>query len=64
LEISSVNDHYAKQGQLTYRMVNVYWGDAGGSIQRYAECSMHGAKEASVSAEEIDTFKALIFDDK
>lgn len=64
LEISSVNDHYAKLGQLTYRMVNGYWGDAGGSIQRYAECSMHGAKEASVSAEEIDTFRALIFDDK
>ena len=45
LEISSVNDYYAKSGELQYRMVNGYWGDAGGSIQRYAECSMHGDKE-------------------
>lgn len=64
LEISSVNDHYATQGQLQYKVVNGYWGDAGGSIQRYAECSMHGAKEANVSAEEIDNFRALVFDDK
>lgn len=64
LEISSVNDHYASLGKLQYKMVNGYWGDAGGSIQRYAECSMHGAKEAKVSAEEIDHFRALVFDDK
>lgn len=64
LEISSVNDHYARLGKLTHRKVNGYWGDAGGSIQRYAECSMHGAKEANVSASEIDSFRALVFDDK
>ena len=64
LEISSVNDHYAKNEQLTYRTITGYWGDAGGSIQRYAECNMHGAKEANVSAEEIDHFRALVFDDK
>jgi len=64
LEISSVNDYYAKQGKLAYKMVNGYWGDAGGSIQRYAECNMHGAKEAKVSAQEIDTFRSIVFDDK
>jgi len=64
LEISSVNDHYASMGKLDSRVVNGYWGDAGGSIQRYAECSMHGAKEANVSAEEIDNFKTVVFDDK
>lgn len=64
LEISSVNNYYAEQGTLEYSMVNGYWGDAGGSIQRYAECSMHGAKEANVSAEEIDSFRSIVFDDK
>lgn len=64
LEISSVNDYFASRGQLQYKMVNGYWGDAGGSIQRYAECNMHGAKEANVSAEEIDTFRSIVFDDK
>ena len=64
LEISSVNDHYASRGTLQYQLVNGYWGDAGGSIQRYAECSMHGAKEANVSAEEIDNFRSVVFDDK
>lgn len=33
-------------------------------LQRYAECNMHGAKEANVSAEEIDSFKSVVFDDK
>lgn len=64
LEISSVNDHYASQGYLIHKEVTGYWGDAGGSIQRYAECSMHGAKEADVSAEEIDNFRSIVFDDK
>lgn len=64
LEISSVNDYYASRGELLSKEVKGYWGDAGGSIQRYAECSMHGAKEANVSAQEIDTFKAIVFDDK
>jgi len=64
LEISSVNDYYAEREQLEYRIVKGYWGDAGGSIQRYAECSMHGAKQANVSAEEIDNFRSVVFDDK
>jgi len=64
LEISDVNDFYAKNGSLGYERVNGYWGDSGGSLQRYAECSMHGAKEANVSSEEIDEFRSLVFDDK
>ncbi len=64
LEISSVNDYYASQDQLQYRLVKGYWGDAGGSIQRYAECSMLGAKKANVSAEDIETFRSIVFDDR
>jgi dTDP-glucose pyrophosphorylase len=64
LEISSVTDHFAKLGQLDSRKINGYWGDAGGSIQRYAECSMHGAKQANVSEQDIDNFKSVVFDDK
>jgi glucose-1-phosphate thymidylyltransferase len=64
LEISSVNDHYASLGVLKYKMVNGFWGDAGSSIQKYAECSMYGAKESKVSMEEIENFKNLIFDVK
>ena len=64
LEISSVNDFYAKSSNLSYKTVNGYWGDAGGSISRYAECSMQGAKEADISADEIDGFRAVVFDDK
>lgn len=64
LEISSVNDYYASRGELLSKEVKGYWGDAGGSIQRYAECSMHGAKEAKVSAKEIEEFKNIVFDEK
>ena len=64
LEISSVNDHYAAAHTLEYRTVKGYCGDAGGSIQRYAECSMHGAKKANVSAKEIESFRSIVFDDK
>jgi glucose-1-phosphate thymidylyltransferase len=64
LEISSVNDFFASSGVLQHQVVKGYWGDAGGSIQRYAECSMHGAKQANVSAEEIDSFRSIVFDDK
>jgi len=64
LEISSVNDYYAKEGTLTSKTFTGYWGDAGGSMQRYAECSMHGAKKANISVEEIEDFKAVVFDDK
>lgn len=64
LEISTVNDHYAAQGTLEYKTVNGFWGDAGSSIQKYAECSMYGAKESKVSADEIENFKNMIFDVK
>lgn len=64
LEISSVNDVYASKELLEHRIIKGYWGDAGGSIQRYAECGMHGAKKANVSAEEIDSFRSIVFDDK
>jgi glucose-1-phosphate thymidylyltransferase len=64
LEISSVNNFFASAEVLQYQEVKGYWGDAGGSIQRYAECNMHGAKEANVSAEEIDSFRSIVFDDK
>jgi glucose-1-phosphate thymidylyltransferase len=64
LEISSVNHKMAEQGLLDYRLVKGYWADCGGSIQRYAEASMFGAKQANVSAEEIDGFRSTVFDDK
>lgn len=64
LEISSINDYYASQGELEYVKFNGYWADCGGSIKRYCEASLHGAKRANVSAEEIDEFKSVIFDEK
>lgn len=64
LEISSINDHYAKSGQLLYKEVNGYWADCGGSIQRYAEASMHGAKQANVSVDQMKEFVSTVFDDK
>lgn len=64
LEISDVNDYYAKNDRMQHRIVRGYWGDAGGSLQRYAECNMYGAKKANVSAEEIDNFRSIVFDDK
>jgi len=64
LEISAVNDHYAKAGELSYKMVEGYWADCGGSIQRYAEASMHGAKQAKVSADELREFVSVVFDEK
>jgi len=64
LEISSVNDEYAKLGKLKYEMVTGYWGDSGGSIQRYAECSMHGVRQCRVSEEEVKEFVSTVFDDK
>jgi len=64
LEISSLNDHYAKYGLLQHHVVTGYWGDAGGSIKRYAECNMHGAKKANVSEDEIDNFRSVVFDEK
>jgi glucose-1-phosphate thymidylyltransferase len=64
LKISTVNDYYAKSGSLIYQEVGGYWADCGSSIQRYCEASLYGAKKANVSAEEIDSFRSIIFDSK
>ena len=64
LEISSVNDYYASKNQLQYKITNGNWSDCGGSIQRYCEASLYGAKRANVSSEEIDNFRSTIFDEK
>jgi len=64
LEVSSLNDYYAVNNLLDYRTVNEYWGDAGGSINDYAKCSMHGAKEANVSSDDIEEFRSIVFDTK
>ncbi|KKM65192.1 hypothetical protein LCGC14_1493740 [marine sediment metagenome] len=64
LEVTAINNFYIKNNRLNYRMVEGYWADCGGSIQRYAEASMYGAKKANVSEQEIDDFKAIVFDDK
>ena len=64
LEISSVNDYYAAENNLQFKTIKGYWADCGSSIQRYCEASLYGAKQARVSAQEIDTFKSIVFDDK
>jgi len=64
LEISAVNDYYAQLNKLDYRVVNGYWADCGGSIQRYTEASLYGAKQANISEEEINTYKSTVFDSK
>lgn len=37
LEISDVNDHYVKQGTLSYSILNEFWGDCGESIDGMME---------------------------
>ena len=64
LEISAVNHYFAERGSLESREVNGYWADCGGSVKRYCEASLHGAKQANVSEEEINGFVSLVFDDK
>lgn len=64
LEISAVNDHYAKSEELIYRTNNSYWLDCGSSIQKYCEASLHGARKANVSEEEVKEFVSTVFDDK
>ena len=64
LEISAVNDYYAKEGNLMHKEISGYWADCGSSIQRYCEASLYGAKKANVSSEEIDSFRSIVFDDK
>lgn len=64
LEISAVNDYYAKSGELTFKDHNNYWIDCGSSIQKYCEASLHGAKQAKVSKEEASDFISVVFDDK
>lgn len=64
LEISSVNDYYAACEMLKYHTIKGYWADCGGSIQKYCAASLHGAKEANVSKEEINNFVSMVFDEK
>lgn len=64
LEISAINDYFAKKGTLAYQKVEGYWGDMGGSASRYSECFLHGASKANVSAQEIDNFRSIVFGDK
>lgn len=64
LEISSINDYYAKKGQLASRIVERYWGDAGSDLGRYITASMYGAKQASISSDDINAYRSLVFDDK
>lgn len=64
LEISAINNYFAQQGTLMYQKVEGYWGDMGGSASRYAECFLHGASKANVSAQEIDNFRSIVFGDK
>lgn len=64
LEISSINHHYAENNQLQFKTINGYWADAGSSIQRYCEASLHGAKQSKVSAQEMKDFISTVFDDK
>lgn len=64
LEISDVNDFYASRGELLSKEVSGYWADCGGSIQRYCEASLHGAKQAMVSEQEVRDFVSIVFDDK
>ncbi|MFA5031761.1 MAG: sugar phosphate nucleotidyltransferase [bacterium] len=44
LEISDVNDWYAKQGQLTYEIFKGWWGDAGVSVDTLLEVNNYVAK--------------------
>ncbi|MFA5023382.1 MAG: sugar phosphate nucleotidyltransferase [Patescibacteria group bacterium] len=64
LEISAVNNHYAKNNSLINKSVEGYWADCGSSIQRYCEAALHGAKIAKVSKDEIENFVSIIFDEK
>ena len=34
LEISSVNDHYVKEGAMSYTVLDKFWGDCGESIDK------------------------------
>jgi len=64
LEISSANDYYAKEGTLMHKEITGYWYDAGSSIQNYCAASLWGAKKANVSAEEVNEFISVVFDNK
>lgn len=64
IEISFVNDIYAKEGSLIHKEITGYWSDAGSSINSYCLASLYGAKQAKISAEEVDKFVSIIFDNK
>lgn len=39
LEISSVNDHYVKEGSMSYTLLGKFWGDCGESIDKMMDVS-------------------------
>ncbi|MCK4352577.1 NTP transferase domain-containing protein [candidate division WOR-3 bacterium] len=45
LEISDVNDWYARNGELTYEIFNGWWGDAGVSVDALLEVNNYVAKK-------------------
>jgi len=44
LEISDINDYYAKRGELTYKLVSGFWGDAGSNFEQYYAVCDHVLK--------------------
>jgi len=44
LEISDINDFYAKRGELTYELVSGFWGDAGSNFEQYYAVCDHVLK--------------------
>ena len=44
LEVSDVNDWYAKRGELSYEIFNGWWGDAGVSVDVLLEVNKYVAK--------------------
>lgn len=49
LEVSDVNDWYAKQGKLTYEIFKGWWGDAGVSVDTLLEVNNYVAKRKKES---------------
>lgn len=51
LEITDVNNAYLQRGQLTYNVVDGWWGDAGEDIEFYMKCCNQVAKVGANHAE-------------
>ena len=54
LEITDVNNHYIRRGQMEYDVIDGFWGDAGESITAYYEVNdfvrAHGANKEQVAS--------------